>query len=101
MDPTKVNGGLSVVPQDLQSILARAKDAVDQKKEASVELHIVYNMASGEMQMAGPRDPLLFYGIIEMARDTFNAQQQQAREAQRSRIAVPPGALADEGRPHQ
>jgi hypothetical protein len=97
VDPTKVNGGL---PADLQSILARAKGTVDQK-QASVELHIVYNVASGELQMAGPRDPMLFYGILEMARDTFNAQQQQARAEQQSRIAIPPGALADEGRTPQ
>jgi hypothetical protein len=44
---------------------------------------------------------MLFYGILEMARDTFNAQQQQARAEQQSRIAIPPGALADEGRTPQ
>lgn len=100
MDPTRKDGGIPL-PQDLQSVLARAKDAVDQKKKATVELHLIYDMATGEMQLAGPTDPLLFYGILELARDCFNAQQARARSESESRIAIPPGTLANEGRPPQ
>jgi hypothetical protein len=97
MDPTRKDAGLPL-PGNLQEILARAKDAIDQKKSATVELHLSYDMATGEMQMAGPRDPLLFYGILELARDAFNAQQQKGRAESERRIEIPPGALADEGR---
>lgn len=95
MDPTRRDAGL---PGSLQEILARAKETVDQKKRATVEMHIVYDMATGEMQMAGPTDPLLFYGIIGLAREAFDNQQRANREKADSRIAIPPGALADEGR---
>lgn len=98
MDPTRKDGGVPIAA-DLQSVLARAKDAVEKQKEAFIEMHVRYNMATGEIEMAAPTDPFMFYGVLELMRDTFQAQQARLRAQNERRIAVPPGALSDEQRP--
>lgn len=84
MDPTSRNGGL---PPNVAQMVRQAKNITDAN---TVRVEIIYDLQSGGIKLGAPADPLLFYGMIELAKDTFKKLMEKAKQEAEARKDSPP-----------
>lgn len=85
-NPTRIDSGL---PPNVAQMVRQAKNITD-ANASTVRIEIVFDLNTGNCKLGAPADPLLFYGIMELAKDVFKAMMEKAKQEAAARRESPP-----------
>lgn len=72
-NPTRIDAGL---PPNVAQMVRNAATKADENK---VQVFITLDLRTGSCQVEAPPDPVLFYGMLELARDTFKSLMERIK----------------------